>query len=345
MPDIVNSSLLYLTLVVCFIATTVFIWAYKRIALKLLVVDVPNNRSAHVEPTPTGAGIVFVVVFYLGLMAFLVGGMSDVDLLLVLLAPMSIALLGFADDVRHVGWPVRATLHFLAAGWCIYLVGFPILNILGSPINLGLAGIFLGVLSLVWLLNLYNFMDGVDGIAASEILFIVLAALVIGQCGDRWSYPLLLLIVVIFPFLIFNWPKATVFMGDAGSGFLGLLLGILILDSDIVSVWTWLILSACFITDACLTISVRLLRGQPIWIAHSQHAYQHLGRWIGAKKTLSILVATNFIWLMPMAALSEAYSGYGLVLLVLSGIPLLAAEFFLGAGQVAPGLGRDKASG
>lgn len=323
----------------------VLIWAYKHIALKLLVVAVPNDRSAHVEPIPTGAGIVFVVVFYLGLMAFFLHGMGDVDLLLVLLAPMSIALLGFADDVRHLRWPVRATIHFMAAGWCIYLVGFPILNILGSQINLGLAGTFLGVLSLVWLLNLYNFMDGVDGIAAAEILFIVLAALVIGQSEDRWFYPLLLLIVVTFPFLIFNWPKATVFMGDAGSGFLGLLLGILILDSDIVSLWTWLILSACFITDACLTISVRLIRGQPIWIAHSQHAYQHLSRWIGAKKTLSILVATNVIWLIPIATLSEAYSGYGLVLLVLSAIPLLAADFLLGAGRDVPGLGGDKASG
>ena len=260
-------------LITCFVGTVLLIWVYKRLAIKMMVIDVPNHRSAHAEPTPTGVGIVIALMFSLGVFALLYGEMIKVEVLIILIAPVVIALLGFIDDINHVGWRVRATLHFMAAGWCIYLFGFPTLKLFGVQFDLGLAGVVLGALSLVWLLNLYNFMDGIDGLAATEILFVVVAALVIGQSGDRWFHPLLLLVVVAVAFLIFNWPRAAVFMGDAGSGFLGLLLGILILDSEIVSLWTWLILSAYFLTDACLTITVRLVRGEKIWLAHSEHAY------------------------------------------------------------------------
>lgn len=324
---------LFWILITCFIGTILFTWVYKRLAIKLLVIDVPNHRSAHAEPTPTGVGIVFVLVFGLGALALLYGEVINIEVLIILIAPVVVALLGFLDDINHVGWQVRATFHFMAAGWCIYLFGFPTLIIFGAQLDPGLAGVVLGVLSLVWLLNLYNFMDGIDGLAAAEILFVVVAALLIGQSGDRWFHPLLLLIVVAAAFLIFNWPKATVFMGDAGSGFLGLLLGIFILDSGIVSLWTWLILSAYFLTDACLTITIRLVRGEKIWLAHSQHAYQHLSRRIGADRTLYAILLVNVIWLMPVAALSEAFSEFGLILLSLASIPLLVVEFLLGAGQ------------
>jgi Fuc2NAc and GlcNAc transferase len=332
-------------LITCFVGTILLIWVYKRLALKMMVIDVPNHRSAHAEPTPTGVGIVIALMFSLGALALLYGEMIKVEVLIILIAPVVVALLGFVDDVNHVGWPVRATLHFMAAGWCIYLFGFPVLILFDVQLDLGLAGVVLGALSLVWLLNLYNFMDGIDGLAATEILFVVVAALMIGQSGDgqsgdRWFQPLLLLIVVAAAFLIFNWPKAAVFMGDAGSGFLGLLLGILILDSEIVSLWTWLILSAYFLTDACLTITVRLVRGEKIWLAHSEHAYQHLSRRIGADRTLYAVVFVNVLWLMPIAALSEAFTEYGILLLSLACIPLLVVEFLLGAGQETSGPGR-----
>jgi Fuc2NAc and GlcNAc transferase len=335
----ISPGLLWI-LITCFVGTILFTWVYKRLAIRLMVIDVPNHRSAHDEPTPTGVGIVFVLVFGIGALALLHGEMINIEVLFILIAPVLVALLGFLDDINHVGWPARATLHFMAAGWCIYLFGFPELMIFSVQLDLGLAGVMLGVLSLVWLLNLYNFMDGIDGLAASEILFVVVAALVIGQSGDTWFHPLLLLIVVTTAFLIFNWPKAAVFMGDAGSGFLGLLLGIFILDSGIVSLWTWLILSAYFLTDACLTITVRLMRGEKIWLAHSQHTYQHLSRRIGAHKTLYAIMLVNVIWLMPVAALSEAFSEYGILLLLLACIPLLVVEFLLGAGQETSGSGR-----
>ena len=320
-------------LVTSFIGTILFTWVYKRLATRLMVIDVPNHRSAHAEPTPTGVGIVFVMVFGLGALALFYGEMINIEVLIILIAPLVVALVGFLDDIKHVGWPARATLHFVAAGWCIYLFGFPVLIMFGVQLDPDLTGAVLGIVSLVWLLNLYNFMDGIDGIAASEIMFIVIAALMIGQSGDRWFHPLLLLIAVTAAFLIFNWPKAAVFMGDAGSGFLGLLLGIFILDSGIVSIWTWLILSAYFLTDACLTITVRLVRREKIWLAHSQHAYQHLSRRMGADRTLYTILLVNFIWLLPIAALSEAFSEYGILLLSLASIPLLVVEFLLGAGQ------------
>ena len=328
-------------LLTIFIVLSVGTWlgchAYRRIALRLHFLDHPNSRSAHVEPTPIGAGIVFVTMFYVSLYAAWIMQIVSTDILLGLLGGIPVAVIGLADDVKTLSWTVRAIVHTLAAAWAIYWVGFPAISLFGMTLESSYVGLVFGVVALVWLLNLYNFMDGIDGIAAVEAIFVCgAAALLAGFSGQQWSLVNLLLGTVMFGFLVINWPNAKVFMGDVGSGFVGLMLGVLILAYHDLSVWTWIILLAYFVTDACLTIVIRLMRSQKISEAHSQHAYQHLARTLGNTTVLYIVLAINILWLLPLAALSAATPENGALLLILASLPLLIGEFVCGAGQLEP---------
>ena len=314
---------------------------YRVAALALHIVDRPGHRSAHREITPTGAGAVFVLLFCIGmLLASHRGQLPESDLVfLAALVPLClVALLGLVDDLRQLPWPARAFAHLMAGIWGVWLVGFPELNLVSFVLAPGVAGWVLGAISLVWLTNLYNFMDGIDGIAAGEAVFVLLGASAISLVsGDgQYSIPVLLLVAVIPGFLVMNWPRAKVFMGDAGSGFLGLALGLFALAEVLVPVWCWLILLGWFITDACLTVSMRLARGEKIYQAHDTHAYQHLNRSMGTGHTLVLIGAIDLFWLLPLAAVAYAYPDMAAGLLVLAFVPLLVFQFYCGAGQPAP---------
>ncbi|MBT7369232.1 MAG: glycosyl transferase, partial [Gammaproteobacteria bacterium] len=242
-----------------------------------------------------------------------------------------------ADDFRPLPWVPRAVLHFICATWVIYIIGFPTLIVLDTEIRLGIAGLVFGAIALVWLLNLYNFMDGIDGIAASEALFAFAGATLIAwRSGISLSQPVIALMGVCFGFLVINWPKARVFMGDGGSGFLGLILGALALSEILIPVWSWMILLTWFIADACLTICLRLMRGDKIHEAHSLHAYQHLNRALGTPRTLLIVQGVNLIWLLPLAGVAATAQEYGLFLLILAILPTTIFHYYCGAGQPTP---------
>lgn len=324
-------------LIVLSVVTWLGCHAFRKVALRLHFLDHPNSRSAHVDPTPIGAGIVFVTIFYFALCAAWMMQIVSTDIFLAVLGGIPVAVIGVADDVRTLSWPVRAIVHTLAAAWAIYWVGFPSIPLFGMTLEPGYVGMVFGVVALVWLLNLYNFMDGIDGIAAAEAIFVCGAALLLaGFSGQHWALVNLLLGTVMVGFLAINWPNAKVFMGDVGSGFIGLILGVLILAYHDLSVWTWIILLAYFVTDACLTIVIRLVRSERVYEAHSQHAYQHLARALGDAKVLYIVLAINILWLLPLAALSAASPENGALLLILASLPLLTGEFVCGAGQLEP---------
>ncbi len=318
---------------VCLLATWVLSHIFRFAALRSRLLAVPDHRSAHKVATPTGAGVAFLVVFYVGLLVD--SGSADVSA--VWLAPLFVGLIGLVDDIRPLSVSIRAPLYVLAAGWCVFWVGFPVLHVFGIAINSGWFGLLFGVISLVWLQNLYNFMDGIDGIAALEAAFVCLAALLIGGM-DEWSPTLLLLVAVSLGFLLINWPRARVFMGDAGSSFLGLSLGLLVLAEASVGVFVWMILLGVFVTDACLTILIRWRRGERIHEPHNLHAYQHLTRRFGAAAVLLGILAINTLWLLPIAYLANNAQEYALFLLIFAAIPLLIVAALSGAGQAQPRL-------
>ncbi len=283
----------------------------RRYALARSLMDVPNARSSHRLPTPRGGGVAIVVSFLLALPLAAGSGLIDWTLAWALLgAGGAVALLGFLDDHGHIAARWRLLGHFAGAGWALFwLGGLPPLALFGQIVDLGWLGHALAALYLVWMLNLYNFMDGIDGIAGVEALCVCLGAALLllavpaENAGHVWV--LLALACAVAGFLFWNFPPARIFMGDAGSGFLGIILGILSLQAAWVSpqgLWCWGILLGVFVVDATFTLLRRLLRGEPVYQAHRSHAYQYAARHFGHHLPVTLaVVAINLLWLLPLA--------------------------------------------
>ncbi|MBA2655632.1 MAG: glycosyltransferase family 4 protein [Tatlockia sp.] len=284
-------------------------WALHRFRLSSMMLDVPNHRSSHVNPTPRGGGLAFVFCFSLALIFLwnykLIGFLPAISLLGT---SFFIAFIGFMDDLHGVSVEWRLLGHFIAASLALYgLGGMAEINLFYWTLPAGLLTSAMAVLYLVWLLNLYNFMDGIDGLAAIEAITVCIGGALLYYFLNQPMAAILplTLAVSVAGFLIWNFPPARIFMGDAGSGFLGFVLGLLSIQAAIIETnffWAWLILLGVFIVDATVTLLRRIIQGEVIFEAHRSHAYQHASRFYGRHRpvTLAVLVI-NLLWLFPMA--------------------------------------------
>lgn len=326
-------------------ATTVASFAFtamlRRYALNKSLMDIPNSRSSHSVPTPRGGGVAVVVVFLSALcIMYSLSLLTSKPFFAIVGAGALIALIGFMDDHGHIAARWRLLGHFAASAWLLFWIGgLPVIEILGSTLNLGWLGHVLAAFYLVWLLNLYNFMDGIDGIASVEAICVCLGACLLYWVGDATQliWAPLLLAASVAGFLFWNFPPAKIFMGDAGSGFLGIVLGGLSLQAGWVSsdlLWGWLILLGVFIVDATFTLLRRLLRGDKVYEAHRSHAYQFASRQFGRHLPVTLAVgAINILWLLPIAL---AVTRYGLepglgIILAYAPLIVLAVKFHAGA--------------
>lgn len=345
MINLTSSSHLWLIIGIIALAailTAIITGWLRRYALARDLVDIPNRRSSHSIPTPRGGGVSVVLTFTAGLP--LVWWINDlaVNIPAALLgAGAMVALVGFLDDQGHIPVRWRLSVHFLAAIWVLaWMGGLPPLVFFGRIIELGLAGNVLAALYLVWLLNLYNFMDGIDGIAGMEALTVCLGVAVLygftlPEAGD-WVVPLLMACAVA-GFLVWNFPLAKIFMGDAGSGFIGIILGAMSIHAAWLNpgfFWAWLILLGAFIVDATVTLARRGLRGEKIYEAHRSHAYQHAARKYGSHIPVTLAFAgINLVWLFPLALLVALDRLDGIVGVAIAYAPLVAAAFWFKAGM------------
>ncbi|MBO2925718.1 MraY family glycosyltransferase [Metapseudomonas otitidis] len=315
----------------------------RRYALARSIMDIPNSRSSHSAPTPRGGGIAIVLSFLVALpLLTLALGLPWGVPLALLGAGALVAIVGFLDDHGHIAARWRLLFHFGAAVWAlVWLGGLPPVQLLGASVGLGWIGHILAVFYLVWLLNLYNFMDGIDGIAGVEVITVCLGgALLYWLKGyaDLAVFPLLLA-AASAGFLYWNFPPAKIFMGDAGSGFLGISLGVLSLQaaaSDAALLWAWLIMLGVFIVDATYTLLRRLLRGDKVYEAHRSHAYQFASRRFGRHLPVTLGVMTiNLVWLLPLALWVGVGGLSGIVGLTLAYVPLLglAVKFRAGSSE------------
>ncbi|SFH77913.1 Fuc2NAc and GlcNAc transferase [Pseudomonas guineae] len=317
--------------------------ALRRYALARSLMDIPNARSSHSVPTPRGGGVAIVVSFLLALP--LLAWMSFIawPLAWALLGTgAGIAVLGFLDDHGHIAARWRLLGHFAAAIWALFwLGGLPPVVMLGFTVDLGWLGHVLAAVYLVWLLNLYNFMDGIDGIASVEAICVCLGGALLGIAGSSHSTDFaapLLLASAVTGFLFWNFPPARIFMGDAGSGFLGITLGVLSLQATWVApqfLWSWLILLGVFIVDATFTLLRRLLRGDKVYEAHRSHAYQYASRQFGRHLPVTLVVSgINVLWLLPIALWVGLGGIDGLLGLLIAYVPLLGLAVKYHAGEL-----------
>jgi Fuc2NAc and GlcNAc transferase len=305
--------------------------------------DIPNERSSHQTPTPRGGGIAFVATSLVGfLLLLLINNLDNADLLALCGAGIIVAIAGHLDDRQRIsGATVRLVVHAIGAIILIVGIGFPSqISLFDRTVNTGTIGSILGVLYLVWLLNLFNFMDGTDGIAASEAIFVLLAGAILNHhvlTGINHSAAALILAASIFGFLLYNWSPAEIFMGDVGSGYLGIAIGGLSLmaaKQQPELLWVWIILLGVFVSDATITLIRRLLGKQKPHVAHRSHAYQHLAIRFNSHTKISLVVlAINVAWLFPIAFLVANKQLAGTTGVVIAYVPLLIAALSLGAGK------------
>ncbi|OFS73695.1 glycosyl transferase [Pseudomonas sp. HMSC08G10] len=321
-----------------FVAT----WALRRYALASKLIDVPNARSSHTQPTPRGGGVAIVLAFLAALVWMLsTGGIADGWGVALLGAGAGVALLGFLDDHGHIAARWRLLGHFSAAVWILFWTGgFPPVDMFGHTVELGWLGHILALLYLVWMLNLYNFMDGIDGIASVEAIGVCGGgALVYWLTGHAMlaGIPLLLAFSVA-GFLIWNFPPARIFMGDAGSGFLGVIIAALALQaawSGPSLFWSWLILLGVFVVDATYTLIRRLGRGEKVYEAHRSHGYQFASRRYGRHLPVTLgVLAINTLWLLPLAVAVALGWMSGLFGILIAYVPLCLLAVVYKAGTV-----------
>jgi Fuc2NAc and GlcNAc transferase len=315
-----------------FLGSAVLVRVFCYYALKHGLIAIPNARSSHQVATPLGAGVVFVLLWFLCLLVGNVYHLFSVsDLLLFLPSTLLVSLVGFWDDHRELPARKRLLVHVLAASFCVIILGN--VNALHlsryTTLTLGWGGVVLTVLSIAWSINLYNFMDGLDGLAAVEALFVFgVGGFFFWHVGAMhlalltWA-----LVATVAGFLIWNWPKASVFMGDVGSYFLGFLVGLFSLVGDHlyhIPITAWIILYGVFWFDTTVTLIRRFMWRENLAIAHREHAFHRLHR-AGYSNTqvlwgiiaLNTLLASIAIW----AFKTDSFKwGFGLTLIILTAI-------------------------
>jgi Fuc2NAc and GlcNAc transferase len=317
----------------------------RAFALSHGVLDVPNDRSSHNTPTPSGGGVAIVASTIAAASVLSWRGLLDMPLYLALCGGgVAIAAVGFLDDRRSLPAGIRLAAHLGAALWALFcLGGLPSLCIGHWTVHFGWVGYVLGALGIGWTLNLFNFMDGIDGIAAAEAAFIVWGGTLLAVASGSGTGACAMGLAVgaaCCGFLRWNWPPAKIFMGDVGSGYLGYLIGVLALASareNSVALLVWLILGGVFFSDATVTLVRRSLRGERVYEAHRTHAYQLLARrWHSHRSATGAVVIVNLVWLLPCAAVASFYPRLAAWMVMAGLLPIVLLALIAGAGGRAP---------
>lgn len=285
---------------------------YPRFALSLHIHAEPNYRSLHPTITPRGAGIVVACADLAAVaVGYWLGVIQHPYFLIFFAGGTVVALVGFADDRFDLPAILRLAVQLAASCWILFWFGgMPPLGLGAMVIDLGWIGGILAALAMVWFFNLFNFMDGIDGIATSGTMYVTAAAASILLINGAYPLGLLsaLLCAATAGFVYFNWPPARVFLGDSGSSFFSYTIAALILGSlwsDGMSLWTWLILLGYFVVDTTVTLLIRLVTVKKWYRAHRSHAYQNLARiWENHLKVVQLVLLIELFWLFPLALLS-----------------------------------------
>lgn len=298
---------------------------YELYALKKNILALPGNRTLHNSSTPRGGGIVFSILFILGICTlFFLDSINFQALMVFGVGCFIAAIFGFIDDMIDISEVYKLCLQFFLAFWAIYWLNT---SVLIEWIPYWLSVLVIAFL-LVWMINLYNFMDGIDGMAISGALFISILSAILSLIngGIQLSLILILLASCSLGFIFYNWPPARIFMGDSGSIFLGYFFGALVLKSLIdndFSIWVWIIIFSYFLVDTTLTLLLRIFIVKK-YLPHRSHAYQNLARiWNSHTKVTLLVMAYHFFWILPLSILATMNSNLEIISALLAIFPVI----------------------
>jgi len=327
-----------------FVLSAVVTGLMRDFARRQSLLAIPNERSSHASVTPSGGGVGIVVGSLVALLSLPIFGAAETSVALVTaVGGAAIAVAGFLDDKSELPAYMRLGVQFVAS-LAFLVTAEPTLTFpaFGSDVALVMPWPWsvLFVFALIWGINLYNFMDGIDGLAGTQALTVALgAAIILLIAGDaRYLFAFGSVAAASLGFLLWNWPPAKIFMGDIASGFLGFLFGALVVltQDSVLNIWVWLILLGVFIIDATVTLLRRLARGDNVFAAHRCHAYQRAARLFKSHRSVTLVVgAVNLFWLLPLAAFTAANPSWGAAVTVIAWLPIVGVAEWLGAGRAS----------
>jgi Fuc2NAc and GlcNAc transferase len=271
----------------------------KNYYIKNAILEEVNERSSHTVPTPHGGGIAIVITWFVGIGYLYFNNQIESDLFFALVMGIIISVVSFFDDIYDLSPKVRLLAQGVVAFGGLYFIGgFDSLNLFVFNIDNQIITNVFAFLLIVWFINLYNFLDGINGYAGSEAIFLSIAGLLIFG-GAHFG----VLAVAVLGFLYWNWNKAKIFMGDVGSTLLGYNVAIFTLyyaNQEATNLWVWIILFGVFWFDATLTLIRRKLNGEKLSQAHKKHGYQRLNQsgWSHYKVTNYSIVVNVCIFIL-----------------------------------------------
>ena len=290
--------MLFILVILCGAASAALTGMVRAYALKHQLLDTPNERSSHTIPTPHGGGLAVLAASILGMGLGVATHIIDAREALTLTAGIvALGTVGWIDDTKGSLPGLRLAVQISVACWTLYMLGgLPEIRLGTTTYVIGRTGYILGVLGIVWSINLYNFMDGIDGFAGSQavIIFGTVAILSLYKGNGSVAAVAAILAAACVGFLIWNWPPAKIFMGDVGSGSIGYLVCGLAISSEnnrSVPLFVFAILGSIFIADATATLIRRVARGSRTIEAHRDHAYQRLAQTFGSHKPVTVAAA------------------------------------------------------
>ena len=302
--------MLYIILLIFSFALTYLI---KNYYIKNALFDEVNERSSHTKATPHGGGIAISITWFLGLSYLYFTSQIDSILFYALMVGSVISIVSFFDDLYDLSARLRLLVQSIVAIIGLYFIG-GFHEIIGIENQL-FTNIFAFFL-IVWFINLYNFLDGINGYAGSEAVFLSLAGFLLFG-GTHF----IVLAVATLGFLYWNYGDAKIFMGDVGSTLIGYNVSIFTIyysNQDSTGFWIWIVLFSLFWFDATLTLIRRKLNGENLSQAHRKHAYQRLVQsgW-SHKKVTNYLVASNLLLLFLTLTIENIYILFFITLVML----------------------------
>ncbi|WP_331346962.1 glycosyltransferase family 4 protein [Cellvibrio sp. UBA7661] len=293
------------------------------------LLDAPNMRSSHEIPTPRGGGIAILVSTLITAVSAVALGYLDERIFLWLIIPISlISLLGICDDFFNLSVRLRLIAQLLTATFAVFFLITE--DSWKYSVIQECTLVVVMILFATWMTNLYNFMDGINGLAALEAISVCAGMIVIysmHSADENITYTLLIIIACTCGFLFWNFPTAKLFMGDSGSLFLGLTFGLLSIapaNENYNLTIAWLIMLGAFIVDASYTLFYRILTKQAFSEAHRSHTYQKCSRIYKSHTRITLIVVSiNMLWLFPLAAATSVNFVHPMIGILVAYTPLI----------------------